>query len=148
MKCSRPALFALAPKTAERFIEFFAAQTRNANTRKAYAKATGAFVAWRPEHGITELGQVRPVHIAAYIEGLQKKLSVPSIKLQFAAIRMLHDRLMVSQVVPVNPAGSVKGPKHSVKKGKTAVLSAEEAQEFPVEYHWLPEMSRIESACG
>ena len=30
------------------------------------------------------------------------------------------------QVIPLNPAHSVRGPKHSVKKGKTSVLSAEE----------------------
>lgn len=123
-----PALFAPDTKTAEKIIEFFTAQIRNPNTRKAYAKATGAFAAWCTEHGINELGAVRPVHVAAYIEGLQKKMAAPSIKLQLAAIRMLFDWLVVGQVVPVNPASSVKGPKHVVKKGKTAVLSAEEAR--------------------
>jgi site-specific recombinase XerC len=59
------------------------------------------------------------VHVAAYIEGLQKFI---------AAIRMLFDWLVVSQVVPVNPASSVRGPKHVVKKGKTPVLSAQEAR--------------------
>jgi len=123
-----PALFAPDARTAEKFIEFFTAQIRNGNTRKAYAKATGDFAAWCGEHGIGELSQVRPIHIAAYIEGLQKKLSAPSVKLQLAAIRMLFDWLVVSQVVPVNPASSVRGPKHVVKKGKTPVLSAEEAR--------------------
>ncbi len=37
---------------------------------------------------------------------------------------------MVSQVVQQNPAASVKGPKHVVKKGKTPVLSAAEAREL------------------
>ena len=69
-----------------------------------------------------------PVHVAAYIEGLQKKIAAPSVKLQLAAIRMLFDWLVVGQVVPVNPASSVRGPKHVVKKGKTPVLSAEEAR--------------------
>jgi len=36
----------------------------------------------------------------------------------------LFDYLVVSQAVPVNPASSVKGPKHVVKKDKTPVLSA------------------------
>jgi len=39
---------------------------------------------------------------------------------------MLFDRLVTDQVIPLNPAHSVRGPKHSVKKGKTSVLSAEE----------------------
>ena len=41
---------------------------------------------------------------------------------------MLFDYLVVGQVVPQNPASSVKGPKHVVKKGKTPVLSAQEAR--------------------
>jgi site-specific recombinase XerC len=41
---------------------------------------------------------------------------------------MLFDWLVVGQVVPVNPASSVRGPKHVVKKRKTPVLSAEEAR--------------------
>jgi site-specific recombinase XerC len=41
---------------------------------------------------------------------------------------MLFDYLVVGQVVPVNPASSVRGPKHVVKKGKTPALSAEEAR--------------------
>lgn len=123
-----PALFAPDAKTAERVLEFFTAQIRNKNTRKAYMRAAGDFAAWCEGRGIGELGAVRPMHVAAYIEGLQKTLSAPSIKLQLAAIRMLFDWLVVGQVVPVNPASSVKGPKHVVKKGKTPVLSAEEAR--------------------
>jgi len=36
--------------------------------------------------------------------------------------------LVMSQVVPLNPAASVRGPKHTVKKGKTPVLSARETR--------------------
>jgi integrase/recombinase XerD len=123
-----PALFAPDAKTAERIIEFFTVRIRNPNTRKAYGRAAGAFAAWCAEHGIKELGQVRPVHVAAYIEGLRTRIAAPSVKLQLAAIRMLFDWLVVSQVVPQNPAGSVRGPKHVVKKGKTPVLTADEAR--------------------
>lgn len=125
-----PALFAPDAKAAERTIEFFTAQIRNPNTRKAYAWAAGNFAAWCDEHGIVELSQVRPVHVAAYVEGLQKELAAPSVKLHLAAIRMLFDWLVVGQVVPVNPASSVRGPKYVVKKGKTPVLSADEARKL------------------
>jgi site-specific recombinase XerC len=40
----------------------------------------------------------------------------------------LPEWLVVSQAVPVNPASSVRGPKHVVKKGKTPVLSVDEAR--------------------
>ena len=43
---------------------------------------------------------------------------------------MLFDWLVVGQVIKVNPASPVRGPKYSVKNGKTAVLSAEEARKL------------------
>src|SRR3954466_11260578 len=55
-----------------------------------------------------------------------QKHSKPTVKQHLAAIRMLFDWLVTGQVMPTNPAHSVRGPKHSVKKGKTPVLSAEE----------------------
>ena len=41
---------------------------------------------------------------------------------------MLFDWLVVRQVVEINPAAAVRGPKHVVKRGKTPVLDAEEAR--------------------
>jgi len=41
---------------------------------------------------------------------------------------MLFDWLVVGQVIAVNPASPVRGPRYSVKKGKTVVPSAEEAR--------------------
>ena len=69
------------------------------------------------------------MHVAAYIAELGKIIAAPSVKLQLAAIRVLFDWLVIGQVVPQNPASSVKGPKHIVKKGKTPVSSADEARE-------------------
>jgi integrase/recombinase XerD len=73
------------------------------------------------------LQDVQPVHVAAYIEQLQGKLSTPTVKQHLACIRMLFDWLVTGQIVPANPAHSVRGPRHSVNKGKTPVLSSEEA---------------------
>lgn len=52
--------------------------------------------------------------------------SKPTVKQHLAAIRMLFDWLVTGQVIPLNPAHAVRGPRYSVKKGKTSVLSAEE----------------------
>lgn len=125
-----PALFSPDAGTARRVIEFFTANIRNPYTRKAYAKAAGEFAAWCEAHGIAHLRDVQPVHVAAYIEELQRRISAPSVKLQLAGIRMLFDWLVVGQIVPMNPASAVRGPKHSVKKGKTPVLTADEAREL------------------
>jgi hypothetical protein len=61
---------------AEKFIEFFTAQIRNRNTREAYARAVGQFMAWCEERCLS-LPTIRPVHVAAYIEKLS--LSRPTV---------------------------------------------------------------------
>lgn len=43
---------------------------------------------------------------------------------------MLCDLLVVGQILKSNPASSVRGPRYSIKKGKTPVLSADEAREL------------------
>ena len=123
-----PALFAPRPDAAKRFLEFFAAQIRNPNTRKAYFRAVSRFAGWCELNGLTELVDLEPVHVAAYVEQLGKQLSPPSVKQHLAAIRMLCDWLVVGQVIATNPAAPVRGPRHVVRKGKTAVLTAEEAR--------------------
>jgi site-specific recombinase XerD len=123
-----PALFSPDPATAQRVFEFFTAHIRNPHTRRAYAKAAGAFAAWCEAHGLDQLRDVQPFHVAAYVEELQGRLSAPTVKLQLAAIRMLFDWLVIGQVMPSNPASVVRGPRHSVKKGKTPVLAADEAR--------------------
>jgi site-specific recombinase XerD len=123
-----PALFAPDAAAARRFVEFFTANIRNPNTRKAYARAVAEFAAWCERHGLHELRDIEPVQVATYVETLQARLAAPSVKLHLAAIRMLFDWLVVGQVVAVNLASAVRGPKHSVRKGKTPVLTAEEAR--------------------
>lgn len=125
-----PSLFAPDRDAAKRFVEFFTANIRNPNTRRAYARAAIQFAAWCEAGDLHELQEIEPVHVAAYIETIQRRLSAPSVKQHLAAIRMLFDWLVVGQVIAVNPASPVRGPKHSVKKGKTAVLSAEEARKL------------------
>jgi len=121
-----PALYAPDAPAAKRAFEFFTVNIRNPNTRKAYARAASDFATWCELHCITDVRQVQPLHVAAYIEGLQ--IAAPSVKQRLAALRMLFDWLVIGQVMPTNPASSVRGPRHSVKKGKTPVLSADEAR--------------------
>src|SRR5450755_5088626 len=99
-----PALFTPTPAAARRTLEFFTANIRNPNTRKAYARAVGEFASWCELNGLQELGAIEPVHVAAYVEQLQGRLAPPSVKLNLAALRMLFDWLVVGQVMPMNPA--------------------------------------------
>src|SRR5207245_7650027 len=45
-------------------------------------------------------------------------------------IRMLFDWLIIGQVLAVDPAHAVRGPKHVVKRGKTPVLTEEQARQL------------------
>jgi site-specific recombinase XerD len=110
-----------------RFVEFFTANIRNKNTRLAYAQAVGRFLTWCEKRRF-ELDLIEPVVVAAYVEELTLAYEPPTVKQHLAAIRMLFDWLVVGQVIPMNPATSVRGPKHVVKKGKTPVLDANEAR--------------------
>jgi site-specific recombinase XerD len=116
-------------KTTRRFLEFFTANIRNKNTRLSYARAVGSFLAWCEERQQT-LQSIEPMIVAAYIEELTKTHAPQTVKQHLAAIRMLFDWLVIGQVVPFNPAASVRGPRYSIKKGKTPVLSAEDARKL------------------
>lgn len=114
------------PAAIERFLEFFAVTIRNPNTRRAYVRQVGQFLSWCETYGVFELGQIRPMMVAAYIEKRIKDQAEPqTVKQGLAAIRMLFDWLVTGHIVPSNPATSVRGPKHSYKTGKTPVLTAE-----------------------
>ena len=121
-----PALFISGgQREAIRVAEFFAAQIRNPNTRRAYLRATMDFSRFCEEQlHLVELANVQPLHVAAWVEVQLKNYSKPTVKQQLAAVKMLFDWLVVGQVVPMNPASSVRGPKHSVRRGKTPVLDA------------------------
>lgn len=123
-----PTLFAPNPEASKRFYEFFTANIRNPHTRRAYARAAKEFAFWCEHNGFEDLNDIEPIHVAAYIETLQMRLAPPSVKQNLAAIRMLFNWLVVGHVLMMNPASVVRGPKHSVKKGKTPVLTVEEAR--------------------
>ena len=124
-----PAILASAGEDAvTRFAEYFAAQIRNPHTRRAYFRNAMQFLSWCEGLGIHALKDIRPMTVAAYIEGLGKTHAKPTVKQHLATIRMLFDWLVTGQIVPTNPAHAVRGPKHVVSKGKTPVLSAEETR--------------------
>ena len=117
------------PQAAERTVEFFTAQIRNPHTRAAYAAAVTRFFTWCDAHGLA-LAQISPIAVATYIEEMQRGYRAPTIKQHLAAIRRLFDWLVTGQVIPTNPATSVRGPTHVVRTGKTPVLQPAEARQL------------------
>ena len=125
-----PALVAdVGPRAAKRFANFFGSIS-NDNTRAAYQRACQSFFAWCDANGLHELAAIEPIHVGAYVKSMAGKFEKPTVKQHLAAIRMLFDYLVVGQILAINPAHAVRGPKHSVKRGKTPVLSAAQARQL------------------
>lgn len=120
---------ASGPKAVKRYWEFFTANIRNKNTREAYHRALSDYFAWCDDRQIG-LDDLEPMLIAAYVEYLGTIYAKPTVKQHLAAIRMCFDWLVVGQILPMNPAASVRGPKYVVKRGKTPVLTAAEARQL------------------
>ncbi|MBL8216561.1 MAG: tyrosine-type recombinase/integrase [Bryobacterales bacterium] len=116
------------PQASWRFLDFFTANIRNPHTRAAYLRVVRDFFAWAEARQITTLEDIRPIVVAAYIEDAGRRLSKPTVKQHLAAIRMLFDWLVTGQILAINPAAAVRGPRYSVRRGKTAVLSSEEVR--------------------
>jgi integrase/recombinase XerC len=98
------------------------------HTRRAYAHAVAGFMTWCDANRVGSITDVQPLHVAAWIEQQTREHAAPTAKLRLAALRHLFDWLVIDQVLPTNPAGSVRGPAHVVKVGKTPVLAPEEAR--------------------
>ncbi|WP_330085282.1 tyrosine-type recombinase/integrase [Methylocystis iwaonis] len=124
-----PAIVVVAGDRAQtRFWEFFVNNIRNPHTRRAYGRAIGEFLTWCDRQGLASIVDIEPLHIGAYVEAMTRSHSAPTAKQRLAAIRVLFDWLVTGQIVPTNPAASVRGPKHVVKVGKTPVLDPTEAR--------------------
>ncbi len=115
------------PQASRRFLEFFTARIRNRHTRETYARSAARFCGWCEQRRI-RLEQVQPIVVAAYVEELGQTMAKPSVKQHLAGLRMLFDHLVLGQILPVNPAASVRGPRYVLKRGKTPVLAPEDAR--------------------
>jgi hypothetical protein len=119
-----PALIADAGDEAARFtLEFFTARIPNPNTRAAYGRAILRFCRWCQRKSVRLRALSAPT-VAAYVEGLELELGVPSVKLHLAGLRHWLDFLTEKGVVPFNPAASVRGPRYVVDDGKTPALAS------------------------
>lgn len=127
-----PAIASASPEAWHAILQFFAAEIRNPNTRRAYLRAAQDFFEFAADRkGGNRLDTINSLHISAWIEAMSRDgLSAPTIKQRLAAMRMLFQSLARERIVPINPASVVRGPKHSVKRGKTPVLTAEEARQL------------------
>ena len=118
-------------KARDRIEHFLRAAIDNENTRRAYGRALGSFFAFLEGGGKERVQDIGPLDVRDYLEAAKANgLSTATLKQRMAAIRMLFDHLVTGGVLEHNPALSVKAPRQKLGKGKTPVLTAEEAGEL------------------
>lgn len=107
------------------YAEFFGAAIESPHTYRAYRHAVDQFLAWCAARGVA-LSAISPALLGEYVRKLSG--SKPTKKLHLAALRRFFDQLVLRHVIVLNPAASVRAPKHSVVEGKTPALSVEQAR--------------------
>lgn len=79
----------------QRFLEFFTAQVRNANTRRSYVKAALDFLTWCEARAARSLARsldaITPIYVAGWVEEMTSTHSAPTVKQRLAAVRHLFD---------------------------------------------------------
>ena len=81
------------------------------------------FFDWLEARGVDAArGRSRACMSPPISSSCSKARSAPTAKLRLAALRHLFDWLVIGQIMPVNPAAAVRGPRHIVRRGKTPVL--------------------------
>jgi len=118
-------------RVRNRILDYLGAKIENDNTRLAYMRVIAKFCSFIEDQGGERLQSVAALDIAAYLRSLKNDgAAIATQKQHMAALRMLFDELVTGGAMPFNPALSVKAPRHSVLKGKTPILTAEEAGEL------------------
>ena len=111
---------------------FFKAEVRNPNTRRAYQNgAKDFFVYLSACPHVDTLDAINALHVSGWLDAMEERgLSTPTIKQRLAGLRMMFNALVRAQVLRVSPVTVVKGPAHSVIKGKTPVLTGEQTMQL------------------
>lgn len=118
------------------FEEFFAS-IENPHTRRAYERAVRRFIDCCEAAGVG-LHHVRPSLVAQFVHGLthardtgpELPSAKPTKKLYLAALRRFFDFCVERHAILLNPAASVRGPRHSTHEGKTAAFDTKLTREL------------------
>jgi site-specific recombinase XerD len=122
------------PNARFAYEEFFAG-INSGHTARAYAHAVHRFLKHADQLGLS-LHEIPPRVVSDYIRGMQcigasgtpRPASKPTRKLHLAAIRLFLDYCVQRHAIMLNPALSVRGPRHSVSEGKTPAIDARQAR--------------------
>lgn len=135
-----PAIVRLAGSNAHFAYEEFFAGEENSHTERAYRHAVHRFLT-HCESRRVPLAEVTPGIVSEYLKNLQAEVktrrgqspqfrtaSKPMRKVHLAGIRKFFDKMVERHAIMLNPALSVRGPKHSMAEGKTPALTVKQAR--------------------
>lgn len=136
-----PAIIRFAGNNARFAYEEFFAGEENSHTERAYRHAVHRFLAHCESLSVA-LPNVTPGIVSDYLKKLQADIKIkrgesprtrpaskPMRKLHLAGIRKFLDKCVERHAIALNPALSVRGPKHSMTEGKTPALSVQQARD-------------------
>jgi site-specific recombinase XerD len=109
-----------------RFCDFFTIRLRNAHTRRTYHHAVSDFLAWCTKAGVPSIDAVQPSQVTAWVED-QRGYAASTVRTRLAAIHHFFDWMVTGNIIPMNPAAAVRGPR-VVEAVKTAALTPAEAR--------------------
>lgn len=136
-----PAIVRFAGNNARYAYDEFFGGEENSHTERAYRHAILQFLSHCENLGVA-LPNITPSIVKSYLKNLKaqvrtrhgqpqrfKPASKPTKKLHLAGIRKFLDVCVVRHAIPLNPALSVRGPRHSVIQGKTPSLTVQQARD-------------------
>lgn len=83
---------------------------------------------WCDQYDVGDLIDIEPIHVATSVEMKGRSYEPQSVKQQLATLSHLFDCLVTGQVFHSIPACFERRPKHSSLKGKTPIMTPDEAQ--------------------
>jgi site-specific recombinase XerD len=96
---------------------------------------------WLELRGITDLHDIEPLHVAAWVEMLTDQYAPSTVKQRLAGVRELFSYLVTGGCIAINPASDVAGPKESMRVGKTPLID-------PEDWHRLMGSIDVETPAG
>ena len=124
-----PALIgAVGERASYRFLEFFTANIRNPNTRRAYARVAVEFFDWLAARGVERSRRSKACMSPPISNSCRRR--APRRPRNCVGGVAASRWLVIGQIMPVNPAAAVRGPRHIVRRGKTPVLDPQEARQL------------------
>jgi len=112
----------------ESILEFFCATISNKNTRRTYMSGIKSLVDFGETKMSIKLVDMRPMHIAAWVEDSTRINAITTVRAQLSAVKMLFSYLVVKGLIESSPAHHIKSPRFSREIGTTPIMSAEEAK--------------------